>query len=126
MLDNTIIAYSHDNGGVPFAGALNYPLKGAKATSYEGGVRSPGFIHYPKLLTKPRDHAGLFHVSDYFPTLISMINTMSEEQHNITVVDTDLLDGVDQLESLVHGHVVRESVHIHRDYFLGTHIYRSV
>ena len=31
MLDNTIIAYSHDNGGVPFAGALNYPLKGAKA-----------------------------------------------------------------------------------------------
>ena len=40
ILDNTIIAYSHDNGGVPYAGALNYPLKGAKATAYEGGVRS--------------------------------------------------------------------------------------
>ena len=39
ILDNTIIAYSHDNGGVPYAGALNYPLKGAKATAYEGGVR---------------------------------------------------------------------------------------
>ena len=38
-LDNTIIAYSHDNGGVPYAGALNYPLRGAKATAYEGGSR---------------------------------------------------------------------------------------
>ena len=38
-LQDTVILYSHDNGGVPYAGALNYPLRGAKATAYEGGVR---------------------------------------------------------------------------------------
>ena len=38
-LQDTVLLYSHDNGGVPYAGALNYPLRGAKATAYEGGVR---------------------------------------------------------------------------------------
>ena len=30
-LEDTIIIFSIDNGGVPYAGALNYPLRGAKA-----------------------------------------------------------------------------------------------
>ena len=27
MLENTVILYSSDNGGVPFAGAFNYPFR---------------------------------------------------------------------------------------------------
>ena len=27
MLENTVIIYSSDNGGVPFAGAFNYPFR---------------------------------------------------------------------------------------------------
>ena len=27
MLDNTIIFYSSDNGGVPFTGGFNYPFR---------------------------------------------------------------------------------------------------
>ena len=27
MLENTVIFYSSDNGGVPFAGAFNYPFR---------------------------------------------------------------------------------------------------
>ena len=81
MFDDTIIAYSHDNGGVPYAGALNYPLRGGKATAYEGGSRSPGFVHAPKLLPRSRNHQGLFHVSDFFPTLVSMVSEMSGMEH---------------------------------------------
>ena len=80
-LEETVIGFSIDNGGVPYAGALNYPLRGAKvgcvdrfkmnrekmfswpinnanskfclqATLYEGGVRSPGFIHAPNILPR--------------------------------------------------------------------------
>ena len=65
-LDNTIIAFSTDNGGVPYAGALNYPLKGGKSTMWEGGVRAPGFIYAPKQLGKGYDFQGLF------PTKISL------------------------------------------------------
>ena len=142
IFDNTIIAYSHDNGGVPYAGALNYPLRGGKATAYEGGSRSPGFVHAPKLLPKSRNHQGLFHVSDYFPTLMSMVSAMSGrhswfvpwrllwsylgEKHNISVVDPSLLDGVDQLEALKNGIKVRDNVHIHRDLALNVHVYRWV
>jgi len=126
MFDNTIIAYSHDNGGVPYAGALNYPLKGSKGTAYEGGVKSPGFVHAPRLLPKSRSHQGLFHISDYLPTLVSMVSVMSGEIQNISVVDPGLLDGVDQLEALRSGQKVRDSVHIHRDFFLDVHVYRWV
>ena len=66
--------FSSDNGGVPYAGALNYPLRGAKATLYEGGVRSPGFIHAPNILKNNYDFKDLFHVTDFLPTLMSMIN----------------------------------------------------
>ena len=144
MFENTIIAYSHDNGGVPYAGALNYPLKGSKGTAYEGGVKSPGFVHAPRLLPKGRSHQGLFHISDYFPTLVSMVSVMSGimtswrnvpiypilfcvgETQNLSVVDPGLLDGVDQLDALRSGQKVRDSVHIHRDFFLDTHVYRWV
>ena len=124
VLEDTVILYSHDNGGVPYAGARNYPFRGGKATAYEGGVRSPGFIHAPKLLKPDTDFSGLFHVSDYFPTLVSIINKISGEEHNITVVDPEDLDGVDQLEGLLHNKTVRDHVHIHRDFALDTHVYR--
>ena len=124
MLDNTIIAYSHDNGGVPYAGALNYPLRGAKATAYEGGCRSPGFIHAPKMLPTGH-HTGLFHVSDYFPTLLSIASRMSGDNKTNTVTEDDTLDGVDQVDALIDGTSARDSVHIHRDFALNTHIYRK-
>ena len=86
MLDDTIIMFSTDNGGVPYAGALNYPLRGAKATLYEGGVRSPGFIHAPNIFNKRSyDFKDLFHVTDFFPTLISLIHHTSISNNNSNI-----------------------------------------
>ena len=110
-LDNTIIAFSTDNGGVPYAGALNYPLKGGKSTMWEGGVRAPGFIYSPKQLGEGYDFQGLFHVTDFFPTFMAMINSTKK------IEKSSQLDGLNQLESLANREKagVRESVHIHRD-----------
>ena len=48
MLSNTIIVFSSDNGGQPSnGGASNIPLRGAKNTWFEGGIRVPSFIYSP-------------------------------------------------------------------------------
>ena len=87
ILDDTIIMFSTDNGGGPYAGALNYPLKGAKATLYEGGVRSPGFIHAPNILKKNYEFKDLFHVTDFLPTLMSMINHTGS--NNVSIIQSN-------------------------------------
>ena len=40
------------NGGSPFKGGSNHPLKGRKGTLWEGGTRSPAFVHAPYILKR--------------------------------------------------------------------------
>ncbi|NEP40337.1 MAG: sulfatase-like hydrolase/transferase, partial [Okeania sp. SIO2H7] len=40
IADNTLVVFASDNGG--FTGAANMgPLRGAKSTTFEGGIRVP-------------------------------------------------------------------------------------
>ena len=127
-LDDTIIIFSTDNGGVPYAGSLNYPLRGAKATLFEGGVRSPGFIHAPNIFKQESyDFKELFHISDYFPTLLSMIKTNAQVSNTSNEIDPHEMtfDGVDQFSALKKlNSSPRKNVHIHRDWDRDGHAYR--
>lgn len=74
MLENTFIVFSTDNGG-PANGfdlnmASNEPLRGVKATLWEGGVRGTGFV-WSKLLKKTGYvNNDLMHISDILPTVL--------------------------------------------------------
>jgi arylsulfatase B len=68
---NTVIALTADNGGQNKVGGNNWPLRGNKATLFQGGVRGTGFV-WGKMLAKPgRLSSVMMHNIDWGPTLIS-------------------------------------------------------
>lgn len=87
--EQTVIIFSSDNGA-PRASpgvdhdeateqkgrawiARNYPFSGFKSQIWEGGVRVASFVHSPHLI-QPGVHHGLFHVTDWLPTLVHLAN----------------------------------------------------
>ena len=89
-----------DNGGSPAAGGNNYPLRGAKKTLFEGGVRVPAFVHSPLLAAAARGavFTGLFHVSDWLPTLVHGAAGVARGAAGLAALPA--LDGVDQWAAL--------------------------
>ncbi|PVD22937.1 hypothetical protein C0Q70_16197 [Pomacea canaliculata] len=75
--------------------ASNWPLRGKKATPFEGGTRVPAFMYSFGLLPdSPRDYNGLIHITDIPLTLISMARNS-----NTPVVVPDV-DGKDQWQAI--------------------------
>lgn len=65
---NTIIFFSSDNGGPRSQGADNGDLRAGKATTYEGGIRVPAFVHAPALI-RPGVSNQVMAIWDILPTL---------------------------------------------------------
>ncbi|KAG0415663.1 hypothetical protein HPB47_007163 [Ixodes persulcatus] len=99
MLEDTIIVFRSDNGGSPFGvhsnRGFNWPLRGAKFTLWEGGVRVPAFVWSSRFLKKPRVSDQLMHISDWLPTLYSAAGG--------DVSNLGALDGIDMWRHLTMG-----------------------
>ena len=77
LRENTIVVFTSDNGATK--DGSNLPLKGGKHSIYEGGVRLPTAIHWPKGGLSGRRWDGLCGAMDMFPTLMAMAGcTMPE------------------------------------------------
>ena len=69
MWNDTVFAFASDNGPNPKFGA-SYPLRGAKGTFLEGGMRVPAFVHGQVFPRKGIIEDIIFHVSDWYPTFV--------------------------------------------------------
>ena len=105
QLDNSYIIFASDNGGCPSGGGRNYPLRGTKGSLFEGGVHVEAFI-YSTLYLKDvsgMKYTNLFHVSDWFPTLLDMTSI------TYSPISTYAIDGVSHYSAIMNGAVTTDT-----------------
>jgi arylsulfatase A-like enzyme len=90
--ENTMVIFFSDNGGTDLDGSLkypegkanapikglNHPLRGWKTEVYEGGIRVPAFVHWPKIL-KPAKINTPVNVTDWMPTICALLDIPEAE-----------------------------------------------
>ena len=98
VLENTFIFITSDNGpqmdGWPDAGFT--PFRGAKGTTWEGGVRIPGIAYWKGMIKPGRVSDDVFDLMDLFNTAVHLADADSK-------LPTDrYIDGVNQTSFLLH------------------------
>jgi len=89
LTEKTIIVFFSDNGGVHWVAGSpdssaelgitgipitsNAPLRGGKATTYEGGTREPCIIAWPGLTKAGASTDTIIQSTDFFPTFASLL-----------------------------------------------------
>ncbi len=68
QINNTVIFFASDNGGVLSEGANNGNLRGGKQDMYEGGIRVPAGVYWKNKI-KPFVSDDFVMLFDFFPTL---------------------------------------------------------
>ncbi|MCP4263510.1 MAG: sulfatase [Planctomycetes bacterium] len=68
LAENTIIFFTSDNGGL-LGPTNNAPLRSGKGFPYEGGIREPLIVRWPKVVKPGTVSHELVTSVDYFPTI---------------------------------------------------------
>lgn len=123
LYENSVIIVASDNGADPLqqnksagGSGSNYPLRGMKGYMFDGGVRVPAFVHSPLLPSsvKGTNYKGLFHVSDWLPTVIGGIMDRAD------ILPRKDFDGIDQWDTITQRQgQTRDSVLINIDEYNG-------
>ncbi|MEL6105599.1 MAG: sulfatase, partial [Planctomycetota bacterium] len=80
IADDTIIIFASDNGGNMYnlvdggTATSNAPLRGGKATMYEGGVRGPAIVVAPGKIKGGTRSDEIIQSCDFYPTLLDMLS----------------------------------------------------
>ena len=85
IADKTAIVFLADNGGNMYntvdgtTPTSNAPLRGGKATVYEGGIRVPCVVSWPSV-TKPgsKNNEAIVQSTDFYPTILELLKLKPE------------------------------------------------
>lgn len=97
QLENTLIFIASDNGPEMEAwpDSAYSPFRGAKGTTWEGGVRVPGILYWEGMIEPGRVSDGLFDLADIFNTSLTLAGAQD-------LMPTDrYIDGIDQTSFLL-------------------------
>jgi arylsulfatase A-like enzyme len=74
QLDNTIVAFTTDNGAetLSFPDGGTTPFKGGKLTTWEGGMRAPMLVRWPGHIKPGTVKNDIFASLDWLPTLVDV------------------------------------------------------
>jgi arylsulfatase A-like enzyme len=84
---NTLVAFTSDNGGSLLHGHNNDPWRDGKQSHYDGGLRVPFMVRWPGQVQpgSRSDYAGLNF--DFFPTLLELAGSeLSKELDAVSLV----------------------------------------
>lgn len=108
LIDNTIIIFTSDNGGNMYsevddtAPTSNAPLRGGKATMFEGGTHVPCVIAWPGLTAAGTHSDALVQSEDYYPTLLEGLGLQAAPEQ--------IFDGTSILPALRGEAVERDAI----------------
>ncbi len=105
IADNTLVVFLSDNGGLTRVWN-NDPLRGGKGQLYEGGVRVPLIVRWPKRVEAGSVCHTPVHVVDFFPTFMQLAGIEKQADQ--------VLDGVSLVPLLQQtGQPQREAIFSH-------------
>jgi arylsulfatase A-like enzyme len=108
IADRTIIVFTSDNGGNMYndvdgtTPTSNAPLRGGKATLFEGGTRVPGVIVWPGITAAGSRSDAIIQSEDYYPTLLDGLRLKAAPDQRF--------DGISVLPALRGAEFVRGAV----------------
>ena len=104
VAENTIVVFASDNGpdmggeGESCQKRFNCQLRAEKMYAYEGGIRVPAVVRYPKAFAPDTRCEALVHGADWFPTLLSLCGVPVPETLNIDGMDVSgVLSGKEKM-----------------------------
>ncbi|MBS9462585.1 sulfatase [Flagellimonas sp. 389] len=115
LMENTLLVFVSDNGGLAVGEAgrkptVNDPLRSGKGTMYEGGLRVPMIAYWKGNWEGGYVNSSVISTIDIFPTFLKLVR----EDENVP----QTIDGENKLKAFEAGETLtRESLYFHYPHF---------
>jgi arylsulfatase A-like enzyme len=107
MYDDTLIVWFSDNGGPIYTGGggNNYPLRGSKATDWEGGIRTVAMVSGGAVPAARRNstYDGVVHVADWLATFAAAAGLPAQADAPAAAAGLPPFDSLSLLDAIQTG-----------------------